>query len=125
MLRAEATSTRSSAFAILSAEFASKIAGAKSHFKGAELAAALNIIRQHHLAAERALASRLSSAARARRHTVLAALRSKRKAQRKNFQAAAAHARPRHSAPESDVKERRQFRMRRPRRRRAPPRPRG
>jgi hypothetical protein len=120
VLRAEAAAARASAFAILSAEYARDVAGAKSRFKGAELIAALNAIRQHHLAAERALSSKLLLEARTRRRIVLAASRAKRKTQGKSFQVSAAAHGNRCHASESDLQERRQFRIRR----RSPPKPR-
>jgi len=125
MLRAEAASARASAFAILSAEYARKVAGAQSHLKGAELVAALSAIRQHHLAAEGTLLSKLGHDARIRRRTVLSGLRARRKAQGTKFHTtAAAHGNPSHAAPGSVVKDRLQFRVRRARRQRSPPKPR-
>jgi hypothetical protein len=113
LLRTEAASQRASAFGLLSADTASKVAAARSRYKGDELVAALDAIHAQHAAAERTLSAKLDQAARARRRVLLAALREKRRAHNELFRAAA-HTQARKSTciPKPHARKRRQLRTR-------------
>lgn len=90
-LRAEAQQANANGLSLLAADYARKIADARSRMSGPELVATLAAIRSEHLAAERAMMAKLSQQASGRRRAVLAVLRTQRKAKCKNFQAAARH----------------------------------
>jgi hypothetical protein len=73
--RAGTARARSAGLAQLAAEFARKIAAARRHYSGDELAAALAALHNEQRAAETALLVKLAVEARNRRRTMLAALR--------------------------------------------------
>jgi hypothetical protein len=66
---------RGADLALLAAEFARKIAAARRHYSGDELAAALAALHNEQRAAETALLVKLAVEARNRRRAMLAALR--------------------------------------------------
>jgi hypothetical protein len=73
--RAGTAQARGADLALLAAEFARKIAAARRHYSGDELAAALAALHSERRAAETALLAKLAVEARNRRRAMLAALR--------------------------------------------------